>query len=72
MFEKRLGESFEVNGLRVMVEYLSLDDRDGLAEAAFYGIKQTPSAILVDDDENVLKRWDGKVPSREDLLNISV
>jgi len=72
VFEERLGESFEVNGLKVEVEYLSLDDRDGLAEAAFYGVKQTPSAILVDGDENVLKRWDGRVPNREDLLNIII
>ncbi len=35
---------------------------EGLAEAAFYGVKATPSFIVEDSDENILGDFRGQVP----------
>lgn len=48
-------------------ELFSLDEVDGLAEAAFYGILSTPSIIVTDESGKELAAWRGEIPSRQDL-----
>lgn len=49
------------------VELYNLDEVDGLAEAAFYGIMSTPSIIVTDNTGKELISWRGDVPSKQDL-----
>jgi hypothetical protein len=48
-------------------ELFNLDEVDGLAEAAFYGVMSTPSIIVTDEGGNELTSWRGEVPSRQDI-----
>lgn len=42
----------------------NVDEIDGLAEASFYSILATPSALVVDADGNEIESWRGVVPDR--------
>lgn len=42
----------------------NVDEIDGLAEASFYSILATPSALVVDSDGNEIESWRGVVPDR--------
>ncbi len=46
-------------------ELFNIDEVDGLAEAAFYGVMSTPSIIVTDGGGQELASWRGEVPSRE-------
>ncbi|MBE0446715.1 MAG: thioredoxin family protein [Actinobacteria bacterium] len=46
-------------------ELFNLDEVDGLAEAAFYGIMSTPSIIITDDSGQEVASWRGEVPSKQ-------
>ncbi len=48
-------------------ELFNLDDVDGLAEAAFYGVMSTPSIIITDESGNEMTSWRGEVPSRQEI-----
>lgn len=48
-------------------ELFSLDEVDGLAEAAFYGVMSTPSIIITNGDGQEIASWRGEVPSRRDI-----
>lgn len=53
------------------VTVFNVDEIDGLAEASFYGILATPSALVCDADGNEIESWRGVVPDRlrvRDLL----
>lgn len=50
------------------VELYNLDEVDGMAEAAFYGIMSTPSIIVTDNSGKELISWRGDVPSKQDLV----
>lgn len=41
---------------------------DGLAEASFYSVLATPSALVVDSDGNEIESWRGVVPDRGRIL----
>ena len=47
----------------------SLDDTEGLAEAAFYSVLCTPSLILVDDNDRVVRAWRCHVPRPSEIAN---
>ena len=49
------------------VEYYSLDDPDGLAEAAFYSVMSTPSLVISGDDGTEVVSFRGEVPSVSEL-----
>lgn len=49
------------------VDSLNIDDVEGLAEAAFYGVMATPTIIVVDESGRELHSWRGEVPSRMEL-----
>lgn len=49
------------------VEYFSLDEPSGLAEAAFYSIMATPSVVISEADGSEVVAFRGEVPSNEVL-----
>lgn len=57
---KQTGADLQQLGWTVF-EY-DVQTAEGLAEAAFYGIKATPSFIVEDSGENVLGDFRGQVP----------
>jgi len=52
-----------LDGLDGVLVY-NVDEIDGLAEASFYSILATPSALVVDADGNEIESWRGVVPDR--------
>jgi len=44
------------------VEYYDVESVDGMAEAAFYQVASTPTAIIVDEDGNETASWRGDLP----------
>ncbi len=49
------------------VEYFSLDDPSGLAEAAFYSVMSTPSLVISNDDGSEVASFRGEVPAVSEL-----
>ncbi len=49
------------------VEYYSLDEPGGLAEAAFYSIMSTPSLVISDDEGTEVVSFRGEVPAVSEL-----
>jgi len=47
------------------MEY-DLETTEGLAEAAFYAVLSTPTIILLDEQDNSIAEWRGKVPTFEE------
>lgn len=64
---KELGLLLAEKGL--WVEYFDVGTAEGLAEATFYGIKDIP-AVLIEDEEKIVGRWERKVPSFEELKDL--
>lgn len=50
------------------VEYYSLDDATGLAEAAFYSVMSTPSVVISRDDGSEVVSFRGEVPSNDEIV----
>lgn len=48
-------------------ELFNMDEVDGLAEAAFYGIMSTPSIIVTSETGQEVAAWRGEVPSVTEL-----
>jgi len=59
----------EIEGY-LKVEFHNADTPEGLAEATFYDILSTPSFVLVDDTGRELKSWHGKIPSKDEILEL--
>lgn len=49
------------------IEFYNVDEVEGLAEAAFYGVLATPSILVIGEDGEQIASWRGDVPSKEDL-----
>jgi len=49
------------------VEYHNVDEVNGLAEAAFYGVLSTPSIVLTENDGTQIKSWLGEVPVTSEI-----
>lgn len=49
------------------VEYHNVEESDGLAEAAFYGILSTPSIVVVNEEGKEVSAWLGEVPPLKEL-----
>lgn len=52
-----------LDGLDGVLVY-NVDEIDGLAEASYYSVLATPSALVVDADGNEIESWRGIVPDR--------
>jgi len=59
------------NHLLKIIEY-DVESVDGLAEASFYEIVSTPSIIIVDEKDNEIASFRGKVPTIAELENVLV
>jgi hypothetical protein len=46
-----------------------LEESEGLAEAAFHSVLCTPSMVLVDAHDNVVKSWRCHVPRASEIAN---
>ncbi|MBU1121038.1 MAG: thioredoxin family protein [archaeon] len=64
---KELGKKLEE---KIKVEYLNIEEVDGLAEASFHGVMSTPTLIVLDENEKVLKQWNGEVPKEEEIKEL--
>lgn len=64
---KRLRE--ELDQMQLSCEAYDIETVDGLAEASFYGVLSVPS-VIVEEGEEVLYEWKGKVPEKEHLLRL--
>jgi thiol-disulfide isomerase/thioredoxin len=51
------------------VEIFDIDEVDGLAEAAFYGVLCTPSLLVVDDSGHEVRGWRCEVPNVRDITS---
>mgnify|MGYP001047057596 CR=1 FL=1 len=49
------------------VEMYDLDQVDGLAEAAFYGVMSTPTVIILDDAGREVAAWRGTAPTKNEV-----
>ncbi|MFA5797308.1 MAG: thioredoxin family protein [Candidatus Woesearchaeota archaeon] len=52
---------------KTMVEYHDIQTADGLAEALDYGVMATPSVVVLDEEKNVVKEWNGVSPTLEEM-----
>lgn len=52
------------------VQVFNVDDIDGLAEAAFYGILSTPSVLVLDSSGSEIFSWRGTAPDPVELRRI--
>ncbi len=55
---------------KVRVEEFDVKTPDGLAEALEYGIMATPSVVILDEEQNVMKEWNGVAPTLEEMNKI--
>lgn len=53
----------------INVSEFNVETADGLAEAAFYGVKSLPTIIIEDEKENEIAEWRGMVPSIDEVIN---
>lgn len=53
------------------VEVYDLDDVDGLAEAAFFGVLSTPTVLVMDADGAEVAAWRGVAPERARLRELA-
>lgn len=52
-----------------IVEY-DVESVDGLAEASFYEVISTPSIIILDEKDNEIASFRGKVPTLDELEKV--
>ncbi|OYT65550.1 hypothetical protein B6U74_03170 [Candidatus Bathyarchaeota archaeon ex4484_205] len=61
-----LGKELAARGF--YIEFICVDEVDGMAEAAFHMIQSTPSIIVVNHNDEEILSWRGKVPSMDEIL----
>jgi thioredoxin-related protein len=54
----------QLEGDGFAVEYFDIDTVEGMAEAAFYQVASTPTAIVVDEEGKEMTSWRGDFPDR--------
>jgi hypothetical protein len=57
---------WKIDPKNVELTFFDMETVDGLAEGAFYGVVKIPSTVI-ENNENVLARWDGQVPLSEEF-----
>jgi len=63
---KELGNKLKADN--IVVEYYDTETADGLAEAAFHNIMSLPAIIVENDEGDVIAKWSGDVPKKEEIL----
>jgi len=53
----------------ISLAFIDMDTVDGLAEGAFYSVTKIPTTVI-EKENNILARWDGKVPLSEEFKNL--
>jgi len=56
---------------KFIVEYYDIKTEDGLAEALSYDIMATPSMVVINDKDRVVKEWFGQTPTVEELTKVA-
>ncbi len=51
----------------VNAEYFNVDEVDGMAEAAFYGVLSIPSIVVAKEDGKEIKAWHDEVPLQGEI-----
>lgn len=64
-FETFFGR-WNIDRSKVKLNFFDMETVDGLAEGAFYSVVKIPASVIKKDDE-ILARWDGKVPLSEEF-----
>jgi thiol-disulfide isomerase/thioredoxin len=64
-FETFLGR-WNIDPSDVRLKFFDMETVDGLAEGAFYSVVKIPATVIKKDEE-ILGRWDGKVPLSEEF-----
>ncbi|MBO3802266.1 MAG: thioredoxin family protein [Candidatus Brockarchaeota archaeon] len=54
----------------IKVEYFDVDTVEGMAEAAFYEVAATPTAIVVDEGGKEVASWRGRAPDEEAVVKL--
>ena len=57
---------WKIDQQNVELTFFDMETVDGLAEGAFYSVIKIPSTVI-ENNENVLARWDGQVPLSEEF-----
>jgi hypothetical protein len=58
---------WQIDPAQVKLSFFDMETSvDGLAEGAFYEVSKIP-ATVIEQDGNILQRWDGKVPLSEEF-----
>jgi len=60
----------ELKAAGVPVEYYDVKTVDGRAEAVYYGLMSTPSAVLTDNSDVELDSWRGEAPDKDAVLKL--
>ena len=57
----------EIENEGIKTEYHDIKTPDGLAEALMFNIMDSPSIVVVDDNNNELKIWKGSIQQIEEI-----
>ncbi|NHJ33577.1 MAG: thioredoxin family protein [Asgard group archaeon] len=60
---KKIGKQLEEKGAKI--EWLDLDEEEGLSEAVYYDVLSTPAFIVIDENDNEVNAWRGDLPTIE-------
>jgi hypothetical protein len=52
----------------VGLEFHDLDTVDGMAEGAFHDVLKIPTTVIESED-SILARWEGEVPTTEEIMS---
>ncbi len=61
---KKIGEMIED---KLEVQYCDIDSVEGLSEACMLNVMSTPTIMLLDNENNELEAWRGRVPKIENI-----
>ncbi len=63
----QLGKKLKEAGYNV--RFFNVEELNGLTEASFHTVMSTPTIIIVDELDNLLKDWRSDVPDFESVVN---
>ncbi len=66
-FETFIGR-WNIEQSKVTLTFFDMETVEGLAEGAFYSVDKIPTTVI-EKENDVLARWDGKVPLSEEFKN---
>jgi len=63
---KELGQKL-LRDKKISVEFYDVEEAEGLAESQFYSVMATPTIVVCDSEDNVLKAYRGEVPDMKNM-----